>query len=41
MLAYDTIAAIAITQGLVLVTRNIRDFEVFEGLQLVNWFEEP
>ena len=35
------IAAIAATQGLVLVTRNVRDFEVFDGLQLVNWFEEP
>ena len=35
------IAAIAATQGLVLVTRNISDFEVFDGLQLLNWFEEP
>ncbi len=34
------IAAIAATQGLVLVTRNISDFEVFDGLQLLNWFEE-
>jgi tRNA(fMet)-specific endonuclease VapC len=41
VLAYDTTAAIAATQGLVLVTRNIRDFEVFDGLQLLNWFEEP
>lgn len=32
------IAAIAATQGLVLVTRNISDFEVFDGLQLLNWF---
>ncbi len=32
------IAAIAATQGLVLVTRNITDFEVFDGLQLLNWF---
>ena len=32
------IAAIAVTQGLVLVTRNISDFEVFDGLQLLNWF---
>ena len=35
------IAAIAATQGLVLVTRNTRDFEVFEGLQLLNWFSSP
>jgi tRNA(fMet)-specific endonuclease VapC len=35
------IAAIAATQGLVLVTRNISDFEVFDGLQLLNWFDEP
>jgi tRNA(fMet)-specific endonuclease VapC len=32
------IAAIAATQGLVLMTRNISDFEVFDGLQLLNWF---
>ena len=24
-----------------LVTRNIRNLEVFDGLQLLNWFEEP
>lgn len=35
------IAAIAATQGLVLVTRNISDFEEFDGLQLLNWFDEP
>ncbi len=35
------IAAIAATQGLVLVTRNISDFEVFDGLQLLNWFAAP
>jgi tRNA(fMet)-specific endonuclease VapC len=35
------IAAIAATQGLVLVTRNLSDFEVFDGLQLLNWFDEP
>jgi tRNA(fMet)-specific endonuclease VapC len=35
------IAAIAATEGLVLVTRNISDFEVFDGLQLLNWFDEP
>jgi tRNA(fMet)-specific endonuclease VapC len=35
------IAAIAATQGLVLVTRNISDFELFDGLQLLNWFSQP
>ena len=35
------IAAIAATQGLVLVTRNISDFAAFEGLQLLNWFASP
>ena len=35
------IAAIAATQGLVLVTRNISDFDEFDGLQLLNWFDEP
>jgi antitoxin HigA-1 len=34
-------AAVAATQGLVLVTRNIWNLEVFDGLQLLNWFEEP
>ena len=33
--------ASAASQGLVLVTRKISDFEVFDGLQLLNWFEEP
>jgi predicted nucleic acid-binding protein len=32
------IAAIAATQGLVLVTRNTSDFEPFDGLELLNWF---
>ena len=35
------IAAIAATQGLVLVTRNISDFAVFEGLEVVYWFSQP
>lgn len=35
------IAAIAATQELVLVTRNMRDFAVFEGLELLNWFSHP
>ena len=32
------IAAIAATNGLSLVTRNVRDFEHFEGLEIRNWF---
>ena len=32
------IAAIAATNGLSLVTRNVRDFEHFEGLEVQNWF---
>jgi tRNA(fMet)-specific endonuclease VapC len=31
------IAAIAATRGLVLVTRNTRDFEGFRGLTVVDW----
>ncbi len=34
------IAAIAIAQGLTLVTRNTRDFEGLPGLRLANWFED-
>ncbi|MEI6067662.1 MAG: type II toxin-antitoxin system VapC family toxin [Methylococcaceae bacterium] len=33
------IAAIAITQKLTLVTRNIQDFQNFQNLALQNWFE--
>ena len=41
LLADGQIAAIAATQGLVLVTRNISDFEVFDGVELLNWFQAP
>ena len=33
------IAATALVYGLVLVTRNVRDFELFEDLAIENWFE--
>lgn len=33
------IAAIAVTQNLILVTRNTQDFENFQNLILQNWFE--
>jgi tRNA(fMet)-specific endonuclease VapC len=33
------IAAIAITNELILVTRNIDDFKHFDGLKLENWFD--
>lgn len=33
------IASIAISQNLILVTRNISDFKNFQGLTLQNWFE--
>lgn len=32
------IAAVAATRKLVVVTRNVRDFRVFKGLQVQNWF---
>ena len=31
------IAAVAVSQGLILVTRNQRDFQTFAGLTTVNW----
>lgn len=33
------IAATALTHGLTLVTRNVRDFDGIAGLQVENWFE--
>jgi tRNA(fMet)-specific endonuclease VapC len=36
--ADSQIAAIAATQGLILVTRNLSDFQHFEGLDIENWF---
>lgn len=33
------IAAIAVVQGLVLVSRNLNDFQMFSGLTVENWFE--
>ena len=32
------IAAVAAVNGLVLVTRNVRDFRYFEGLRVESWF---
>lgn len=32
------IAAIAAVNGLILVTRNVRDFERFQGLDVADWF---
>jgi tRNA(fMet)-specific endonuclease VapC len=32
------IAATAVVHGLVLVTRNVADFQAFEGLRVTNWF---
>jgi len=31
------IAAITVTNGLVLVTRNTSDFEMYSGLELATW----
>ena len=33
------IAAVAATNDLILVTRNVRDFANFKGLKVENWFE--
>lgn len=33
------IASIALTHGLILVTRNFRHFDCFDGLDVENWFE--
>jgi len=33
------IAAIAVSQNLILVTRNMKDFDGFQNLALENWFE--
>lgn len=33
------IAAVAATNNLVLVTRNLRDFRAFDGLALESWFD--
>lgn len=33
------IAAVAVSQNLILVTRNTEDFKNFHGLTLQNWFE--
>jgi predicted nucleic acid-binding protein len=33
------IAAVAMTRGRILVTRNTRDFEPYEGLALESWFD--
>jgi tRNA(fMet)-specific endonuclease VapC len=32
------IASVSATRGLILVTRNVRDFEPFEDLRIENWF---
>ena len=38
--AVDTmIAGVALAHGLILVTRNVREFERVQGLQILTWFE--
>lgn len=37
--ANGQIAAIAATRGLVLVTRNVKDFGHFSGIEVENWWE--
>lgn len=32
------IASVAVVSGLTLVTRNVTDFQYFEGLEVQNWF---
>lgn len=34
------IAAVAVTQGLTLVTRNVRDFSAFDGIKVEDWHGE-
>lgn len=34
------IAAVAAVRGLVVVTRNVRDFELFGGLHVESWFRD-
>lgn len=33
------IAAIAATKDLIVVTRNVKDFKHFDGIEIENWFE--
>jgi len=33
------IAAVAATNNLTLVTRNVKDFQYFQGIKIENWFE--
>jgi tRNA(fMet)-specific endonuclease VapC len=33
------IASIAASNGLILVTNNVADFQYFENLKIENWFE--
>lgn len=34
------IAAVAVVNGLTLVTRNVSDFDLFKGLRIANWHDE-